>query len=73
MAQIFSLEKQKNKLDNIVNKSNKVKLLVVETPTKNVKSICNVSSDKMNFRFMIKRCYKINNIVLQELNKCFAG
>ena len=50
MVQIFSGTKENKLYDNIVNKSSKVKLLVVETSTKNVKSVCCEQSNNINFR-----------------------
>jgi len=74
MKQVFSFVQEKNELCNvIVNKSNKVKLLAVETPTKSVKSVMCESFAKVNFQlfnYFAKKLKKIKNVVLRKLNNC---
>jgi len=64
MKQVISFVQEKNKLCNVfVNKSNNVKLLVVETPTKSVKSVMCESFAKVNFQlfnYFAKRNKKIS-------------
>lgn len=73
MSQIFFLEKEKIKLcDKIVNKSNKVKLLVVKDSIKNEESVCCEQSNKMNFRLMnYFTKIKVKNKLIVKLNNCF--
>lgn len=67
-------QEKNNFSGNIVNKSNNVKLLVVETPTNNLKLVDDKQSNEMNFRlinYFAKRNIKYGmNIVL---NNCLAG
>ena len=71
VIQIFSCKHKKNELCNtFVNKSNKVMLLVVETPAKNVKSVCKQSNKKnfLLFNYFAKK--KMKNKFKVVLNNC---
>ena len=73
MKQVVCLGTKKKELcNNVKRKSNCEELLSVKVLTTEVSS-CVKSSAKMNLWFMIKRCYKINDVVQQDLNKCLVG
>lgn len=71
VAQEFFFRTRNNKLcKKFVNKSNNVKLLVVETPT-NVKSVWCEQSNKMNFRLFNNYAkIKLKDKLKVVLNNC---
>ena len=70
----FSLKDEMNLCNSFVDKSNFSQLLVVETPAKNVKSVCCKQSNTMNFRlFNYFAKIKVKDELKVKLSNCLQN